>query len=301
MQKQKQKQKNASKDREKRRPVALKDDRGRVHLALHRDPASGDEYVTLQAPVFEEAWQNELVAGTANTARIVLRGQPSVERAVELARSVMVATSRLVDGLLARAPAGAVACKAGCDHCCYQSVGVTPPEALAIWDHLTRTLPEHELAAVTAHIAELHARTRSLDSSERFSPDHPCPFLDAGRCTVYEVRPLSCRGMNSLDAAECSRRLRDPQARAAFLQNGLGSQAFLEPIRAFHATSAGLQLGLAELYQLDMRPLELTAAMNLLLTGPASLARRWIEGDEPFAPARGGESTVGRPGDRTRE
>ena len=37
----------------------------------------------------------------------------------------------------------------------------------------------------------------------------------------------------------------------------------MEPIRAFHAVSAGIQLGLAELYRLDMRALDLTAAIDL--------------------------------------
>ena len=256
-----------------------------MHLAVQRDPASGQERVTLTVPVFKEAWQNDVAAGAASTARGILRDEPSLERTVELARTAMAATSRLAEGLLARAPEGAVACKAGCDHCCYQSVGVTPPEAFAIVDHLRRTLSAPELARVAAHIAEAHGRTCGLSSQERFSPDHPCPFLEAGRCTIYEVRPLACRGMNSLDAGECSTRLRQPEARAAFLADGRGGHSFMEPIRAVHAISAGLQLGLSELYHLDMRPLELTAAMQLLLAGPDSGAGEWIGGQTPFESA----------------
>ena len=171
------------------------------------------------------------------------------------------------------ARAGAVACRAGCDHCCYQSVGVTPPEALAIFDHLSRTLSDAELARVAAQVAAQHAHTRGLSTSARFSPGHPCPFLDVavGRCTIYEVRPLSCRGMNSLDAAECEKRLRNRSARAAFLAEGVGGHSFMEPIRAFHAVSAGIQLGASELHGLDMRPLDLIAALDLLLNGPEAL------------------------------
>jgi hypothetical protein len=39
-----------------------------------------------------------------------------------------------------------VACRAGCDHCCYQAVGVTAPEALAIVAHLRSALSAAELA-----------------------------------------------------------------------------------------------------------------------------------------------------------
>jgi Fe-S-cluster containining protein len=268
-----------------RQQGAQRDAQGRVHLALHRDPRSGETYLTLASPVFKEEWQNDLAAGTANTAVSLLGGEPSLEATLELAKSAMAAASRLSDVLLARAPEGAVACKAGCDHCCHQSVGVTVPEALVIFDHLKRSRSSPELQRIAAHISERHRETLGLSSSERYSPDHPCPFLEAGRCSIYEVRPLACRGMNSLDADDCAKRLRDSAARAAFLASGRGGYSFMEPIRAFHAISAGLQLSLAELYQLDMRPLELTAAMQLLLTGPESSAAEWLSGQTPFASA----------------
>jgi len=268
-----------------------RDRAGRLHLVLHRDPASGGTQVLLKTPVFKEPWQNEVLAGAANTAFGILGTKPGIDGAVALARNAMAATSRLADGLLARAPAGAVACKAGCDHCCYQSVGVTALEALAIAAHLRATLSTEELATVAAHVAETYRTTRGLTTAERFSPDHPCVFLQDGRCSVYEVRPLSCRGMNSLDAGECATRLREPEARAAFLATGAGSRSFMEPIRAFHAVSAGLQLSLSELYGLDMRPLDLVAAIHLLLNGPPSTVEAWLAGETPFDEALGGDST----------
>jgi hypothetical protein len=275
-----------------KRPAA-RDPRGRVHLVVHRDPAGGGESVGLTAPLFQEDWQNEIAAAAASTAHGTLARETTLEAVVALARNAMAATSRLIEGLMTRAPAGAVACRAGCDHCCYQSVGATPPEALAIFDHLSRTRPAAELERVAAHVAAARARTRGLSTAERFSPAHPCVFLDVGdgRCTIYEVRPLACRGMNSLDAAECAKRLRDPAARAAFLADGVGSRSFMEPIRAFHAVSAGMQLGVAELHGLDMRPLDLIAALDLLVNGPASVPDEWIAGGKPFESALGGDGT----------
>src|SRR4029077_3631014 len=175
------------------------------------------------------------------TAYALLGGEATLDGSVALARNVMAATSRLAEGLLARAPVGAVACRAGCDHCCYQIVGVTPPEALAIFDHLSRTASDAELEAISARVAEGHERTRGLSTGERFSPDHPCPFLQSGRCSIYEVRPLACRGMNSLDADACAPRLRAPETGGASRAGKPGSHTFMEPIRAFHAVSAGLQ------------------------------------------------------------
>jgi len=275
------------------RPTATeRDAQGRVHLLIQRDPSSGAEAIALRAPLFQEPWQDELSVGTANTARALLRGAPNLERTVELACTAMAATSRLADALLARAPAGAVACRAGCDHCCHQPVGLTPPEALAIAAYLRQTLASQELTATAARLAQRARATRGLSSAERFSPDHPCPFLDRGQCSIYEVRPLACRGMNSLDAEECKTRLRDPDARAAFLARGSGGRSFMEPIRAFHAVSAGLQLSLSELYGLDMRPLELTAALDLLLNGAESSSADWLSGKHAFESALGGDNAV---------
>ena len=270
-----------------------RDPAGRVHLAVQRDPASGEERVALTAPLFEEDWQNEIATAAAQTAHGTLTRETSLASMVALARNAMDATEKLIGSLLSRAPAGAVACRAGCDHSCYQSVGVTPPEALAIFDHLSRTLPDGELERVAAHVAAHRARTRELSTAERFSPDLPCPFLNVtgGRCTIYEVRPLSCRGMNSLDAGECETRLRDPEARAAFLAKGVGGRSFREPIRAFHAVSAGLQIAVADLRGVDMRPLDLSGALDLLLNGPETIPEAWIAGGRPFESARGGDGT----------
>lgn len=277
--------------RKRRQAQAQKDAQGRVHLTLHRDPATGRESLTLNGPVFSESWQNEVTAGTANTVREILKDDATRARVLELAKSVMGATSRLAEGFLSHAPEGAVACKAGCDHCCHQSVGVTPPEALAIFEHLTTEFSEERLSQVKGRIAEARERTSGLTSTERFSPEYPCPFLEQGCCSIYEVRPLSCRGMNSLDANECATRLRDPDARAEFVKYGAGARSFMEPIRGFHAVSAGLQITLSELYQLDMRPLDLTAVMHFLLTGPDSTVDAWLQGKKPFESVRGGDSS----------
>jgi hypothetical protein len=272
--------------------VSMTDDAGRVHLVVRPDPASGRARVELGAPIFKEGWQNDLATASANTAYAIMGNGPNAERAVELAQNAMAATSRLVDGLLAKAPPPGVACRAGCDHCCYQTVGVTAVEALAIHHYLRATLPAADLAAIAARVRNARSRAEGLSSVERFSPDHPCAFLEDGRCSIYEARPLSCRGMNSLDADDCAQRLHDPEARAAFVARGSGGRTFMEPIRAFHAVSAGLQLALSELFLLDSAPLDLVAALDLLLSGPPEVGDTWAAGGTPFQSARGGDSTM---------
>jgi Fe-S-cluster containining protein len=243
--------------------------------------------LALKAPIFSEFWQDQVATATANVTLGTLGERPSVTAVVELAKSVLASGSELAERFLGLAPAGSVACKAGCAHCCYQPVAVTVPEALAVVEHLKHRLSAAELARVANRVAEAHARSSpSRPVAERFSPEHPCPFLEAGQCSVYEVRPLSCRGMNSRDASGCETVLRDPERRAQYHSQKNAGFSHAQPIRAVLSISAGLQLALSEVYQLDARPVELTAAVHLLLSGPESLAARWISGEAPLAAAR---------------
>jgi hypothetical protein len=257
---------------------AFRDDAGRVHLTLRRDAATGRESVALKAPLFDERWRDEAATVTANAVLDVLEHDPTRERVVALARRLMKVTSELVTTLLAPAPDGAVACKAGCDHCCHQLVGVSAPEALAIFEHVLETRSPEELEALRAHVKGLYERSRGLPAADRFSPEHPCVFLDRGACSIYEVRPLACRAANSLDAADCERRLRDPEARADYLTQGHGGTCYVQPVHAFRAVHAGLELGLSELHRLDARGLDLTAAMHVLLQGDESVVNAWLAG-----------------------
>jgi|GEM_PF-704642 len=283
---------------------------GRLHLALVTDAASGRERLDLVRPVFGQDWQNRLAAAAANTAYALLREGKSVRTAVQLGKAAMDSTSTLVGGLLSRAPVGAVACQAGCDHCCHQSVGVTAPEALTIYAYLVAKRTPAELGLLLERLRAFSRATRGLSSRERVSPDLPCPLLEDHACSVYEVRPLSCRGMNSLDRKLCEQRLHDPEARTAAFEGRLPGHVLVEPIRAFHAISAGLQLALAEHFGLDMRPLDLAWALELLLeearepvrtdagqqsTPPPppqrKLAERWLSGEPALASARGGDAS----------
>jgi hypothetical protein len=130
-----------------------RDKLGRVHLAIHREGQR--ETIGLDAPLFERQWQDQVAVSAANTARGVLREQPTVETVLQLTRATMTSLSRLIAGLLALAPRGAsVACKAGCAHCCHVVVAVTPPEALAIFDQVQRALSGPALAEQTKRNAE---------------------------------------------------------------------------------------------------------------------------------------------------
>src|SRR5690606_15172664 len=116
-----------------------RDEQGLVHLVLRRESGAARAQVALKEPLFRYEWQNRLAAGVADAAHRTL--QAGVDRATvaTVARDAMDATSQLIDGLMQRVEAQRVACRAGCDHCCYQSVGITTAEAVVIVEHLRTT------------------------------------------------------------------------------------------------------------------------------------------------------------------
>lgn len=273
-----------------------------MHLRVVRDHGSGEEHLELALPVFEADWQNRLTLATANTAFASFREAPSASTAGHLGKKAMEATSTLVASLLSRAPSGAIACRQGCAHCCHQRVGVTVPEALAIFEALVATRSAAELRTLHERVERAYHATRGLTRDERNSPEHACPLLESGSCSVYEVRPLSCRGVHSLDEQACRAKLYDRERRGAYERGELPGHSFVEPVRAVYAISAGLQLGLYEGLGLDMRPLDLTAALYLLLSESlaaeslpsepsARRVQRWLDGLPAFAEAHGGDAT----------
>jgi hypothetical protein len=268
-----------------------RDAQGRTHLLVHRDAQGRTYRLTLSRPLFNDKWQNDVATAAASTAHGLLTEGHTLEKAVELGRSAMAGTSKIAEGALRLSPDHAPACQPGCSHCCYQAVGVTAPEVFAIYDQLRRTCAPAELDAVVRRIRDADDETRGMTSAQRLSPDLPCPFLNGEQCSIYEVRPLACRGKNSLDAGACERTLRDSEARAKFLAGSASVPCFLEPIRAFHAVTAGLQLALHELHGLYTLPLELTAAMRIVVDDPEAVPRKWLAGEDPFEAARGGDTT----------
>lgn len=90
--------------------------------------------------------------------------------------------------------------------CCNMMVGISLVEALLIvvpftddkdsWQKLMSLVPELE-----RHSKMMETR----DNSQWFHEREPCPFLDEGRCSVYDRRPIACRThMSTEDPSHCA-------------------------------------------------------------------------------------------------
>lgn len=100
------------------------------------------------------------------------------------------------------------ACGPGCAACCTVNVATLGLEGAVAAAHLRAALGPARAAALGAELAAFHDRVRWIDDDERIATRASCPLLDADRrCTIHPVRPLACRSVSSLDAADCRRAL----------------------------------------------------------------------------------------------
>lgn len=104
-----------------------------------------------------------------------------------------------------------IACGPGCDACCHHIPGIHTGEAITIARWLAR--PEHDAIRDAFLVRFEDWRARLGDLVDRWTAASaagdleagmaaaretrtrrvPCAFLDAGRCSIYEVRPIVCR------------------------------------------------------------------------------------------------------------
>lgn len=262
---------------------------GPFRLRLYVEPESQKRRVELAAPIFEADFQNGLARAAANTCLEILGEKETLTGLEALATKIEDALSRYLGSILAPAQ-GNIACAEGCDHCCHQIVGATLPEVLVIYGKI-RELPAEQRRERISRVQQSRARAEGLSPAQRYSEEHPCPLLQEGRCSVYSFRPLSCRGVHSLNAGACSSTLRDPARRRRFQEQGEGIPCYREPGLTVHAMSAGLQLGVSEVYGLDMRPVDLTLALAWLLSNPSAVSE-WLSGHPLPARLRAGHHSA---------
>jgi Fe-S-cluster containining protein len=169
-----------------------------------------------------------------------------------------------------------LACAEGCDWCCYLPVGTTVPEVARIVDYLRRTLSPDELQAVRQRVVQLDDQRREMKAGTREDDWQPCPLLVDHRCSVYAVRPLTCRGANSRNARQCERFLKQ--------RGDVDIPAYTPQHRMTTFVLDGMREGLAEA-GLKGDLLELMPALRIALEVPDAV-NRWLAGEPVFGPAR---------------
>jgi len=153
-------------------------------------------------------------------------------------------------------------------------VELTPPEALLIGHHIAENFSEAEKETVLANLARNLARTagKSPAAIAAMRAELPCPLLRERRCSVYPVRPLTCRAMHALNRERCAAEL------------SAGSLAGSQYYAHRHDLAVSVSLGLREGCRaagLQSGTLNLTRALNDFFT-QGNPVEKWISGEEMF-------------------
>ena len=172
-------------------------------------------------------------------------------------------------------PSGAkLACREGCSLCCSLRVDVYAHEVFLIVHHLRTRFTPAQLAEVVTRLAAHAARVLPLTPFEHATSNNVCALLQDGRCSVYAVRPHSCRRHHSLDFAACQYTYDHPTDLEfpAAHDNEL-FRTLTEAMR--HGSEVYARLGF------DSTIYELGTALAEALDTPSSW-RRWRDGKKAF-------------------
>ena len=147
---------------------------------------------------------NEQEQATAHIAidAVAARGADAIKRApgpgqaIDFVKSLHASIDKVVKGRRPEDPAPA--CKPGCSACCSAKVEITDPEALLIARHLGDLPPARRDELIEALRRQSIARAEAPIAQRMV-----CAFLQASLCSIYEVRPSTCRKAHSLSLQAC--------------------------------------------------------------------------------------------------
>jgi Fe-S-cluster containining protein len=190
-----------------------------------------------------------------------------------LAANALGLAQREIEQVLARTPPESrPACGAGCAFCCAIPVAVSAPEALYIAAYLQETLSAEAQVALRTHLRARVEERQGWAVDARRAHKRFCLFLrDDRQCGIYSIRPLACRGYNSMSRSACEEAFTD-QGDRVHMHAGVREVA------------AGVIYGLilaSKGQGLEWGRYELEAAVLRALDTPDA-AERWARGERVF-------------------
>lgn len=201
-----------------------------------------------------------------STGRLLKMAARALERADQAAQDVAAVLP----------PPEPIACGPGCPYCCHIRVTASAPEVLLVLSHIAQTWDEATTLALRRKVKNIDGLTRGLNDDERAKLRLPCPLLKDGSCAVHAVRPLSCRGLASVNLSACK------TAYASHMAEGV---PLYEPqYQAANAVGYGLYAGLVDA-GFAVENIELVAALAIGLEN-SDIAASWLRGEHPFTNAQ---------------
>ena len=117
--------------------------------------------------------------------------------------------SRL-SGLIA-STSSALACKSGCWYCCHFLVEARAEEVLQIADYVNSRFTKEQVQQLRERLANNAAILHQMSREQQLSANLPCAFLQGGKCSVYNIRPMRCRSFHAVDVTSCKQAYEQPE------------------------------------------------------------------------------------------
>ena len=213
-------------------------------------------------------------AAEAVAAAEILSTERTEAKVYELAANALGFAQKEIDQIVERTPSESrPACGAGCAFCCALPVAVSPPEALYIAACLRKTLSAEALVDFRTRLRARVDERQGWTVEARWARKRWCIFLrDDRQCGIYPIRPLACRGYNSLSRSACEEAYTDQGDRVP-VHAGVRELAAGVTYGLILASKAlGLEWGRHEIESAVLRALETPDA-----------AERWARGERVFS------------------
>jgi len=161
-------------------------------------------------------------------------------------------------------------CRAGCSYCCHLRVEAFAHEILLLHQAIEAMTDASGRQTIEQRLRANATRIAAISEDEHLVTNIACALLVDDRCSLHNIRPLSCARYHSTDLAACQRAHDDPlehgDRRPIIPEVDLQGDVLLQAM-----ADALKQAGL------DHRRYELNTALVRLLDEPG-LAQRWRQG-----------------------
>ena len=168
-----------------------------------------------------------------------------------------------------------IACRKGCDICCYIRVKASIPEVLHLADHIRATFSNIEILDLKKRIDSNLAAFEGLSGKELLNKMVPCPLLVDHSCSVHSARPVPCRLHHSTDFEVCKQAFDQPDK--------VQIPHYLDVDTVIHPVINGIRTAV-KAANLKDPGFVLARALKIAMDDPDA-RQKWLRGEDIFAPA----------------
>lgn len=163
------------------------------------------------------------------------------------------------------------ACHEGCDVCCKtMRVEILPSEAFYLAAKIKEIFSPEQLEQLLQKLAINDKKLKGKTLLQSIDEHARCPFLETGRCIVYEYRPYKCRAFLAKDSIFCLTdqcKTKQVPELDPFLEEHGNIQKYFKTLRENN---------------LDAEPAEMSNALHKILTDTTIEARFFDKEHELF-------------------